>query len=128
METNESITRPQMTAQPIIDLALLRQQFGEDDALLREIIADYREQRIEISAKIHESLARSDLAAAAEHAHQIKGSLLTLGTQAAASAASELEAVARRGDAEGARAARERFEQELDTLAPELERLLHAIS
>jgi HPt (histidine-containing phosphotransfer) domain-containing protein len=114
-----------MTAQPIIDLALLRQQFGEDDALLREIIEDYREQRIEISAQIHQSLARGDLIAAAEHAHQIKGSLLTLGAQAAAAAASELESVARQGNAEGARAAMDRFEHELDTLAPELDRLLH---
>jgi HPt (histidine-containing phosphotransfer) domain-containing protein len=113
-----------MTAQPIIDLALLRQQFGDDDALLREIIMDYRAQRIEISARIHESLARSDLAAAAEHAHQIKGSLLTLGAQVAASAASELELAARQGHAERARVAMEWFEQALDTLAPELDRLI----
>lgn len=117
-----------MTAQPIIDLNLLRQQFGEDDDLLCEIIKDYREQRVDISAEIHDSLARNDTTAAAEHAHQIKGSLLTLGAQAAAHAASELESAARQGDVHAARAAMTRFEHQLDTLAPELDRLLARLS
>lgn len=113
---------------PIIDLTLLRQQFGEDDALLGEIIKDYREQRIEITAQIRTSLASGDTASAAEHAHQIKGSLLALGAQAAANAASELERAARSSDIEGARAAMSQFEAQLDTLAPELDRLLQSLS
>jgi HPt (histidine-containing phosphotransfer) domain-containing protein len=117
-----------MTAQPIIDLTLLRQQFGEDDDLLCEIIKDYREQRVDISAQLHDSLARDDTSAAAEHAHQIKGSLLTLGAQAAAHAANELESAARQGHTEAARAAMERFEHQLDALAPELDRLLVKLS
>lgn len=110
--------------QPVLDLTILRQQFGDDDDLLREVVLDYREQRREIVAQIHRAFERGNLNAVAEHTHQLKGSLLTLGAQAAARAASELEALARRRDDAGVRAVLPRFEHELDVLAPELDHLI----
>lgn len=108
----------------IIDIELVRQQFFDDDDLLREVVTDYKEQRAAASARIRSALAAGDLVAVAEHTHQLKGSLLTLGAQQAASAASTLESAARKSDVAASAAALPPFEAALDALAPELDRLV----
>jgi HPt (histidine-containing phosphotransfer) domain-containing protein len=115
----------QSTDTPIIDFTILRQQFDETDTeLLREIIEDFRQQRLELVAKMQASCDGGDLAAVAEAAHQLKGSLLILGAQIAANAANELEEHGRCGETEAAPAALQRLRQALNQLDPALDDLL----
>ena len=107
----------------VIDTSVLYQQLGGDNDFLAEVIVDFRQQRVQISAQIKQALAEKQFIKVSEHAHRIKGSLLTLGAKPAANAAFDVEAISRSDDTSGTAEAVGRLERELDRLDPELERL-----
>lgn len=108
---------------PVIDTSVLEQQLGGDNEFLSEVIKDYLKQREQISARIQAALAQGALNEVSGHAHQLKGSLLTLGAGLAADAAFQVEKLSHEQKADETRGAVVALEAALDTLAPELEKL-----
>ncbi len=108
---------------PLIDISILEQQFGGDSEFLSEVVKDFQEQCINLSAQIHSALESGSLQQLSEHAHQLKGSLLVLGARMAADAAFEVEKVGHARQEDKAADAVAALRRALDTLAPELDRL-----
>ena len=107
----------------VIDTSVLNQQLGGDNEFLAEVIADFRQQRVQISTQLKEALHQRKFADINAYAHRIKGSLLTLGASSAADAAFQVESISLSDDLERTAAAVNQLEVELDRLEPELKRL-----
>lgn len=107
----------------VIDTSVLKQQLGGDDEFLAEVIADFRQQRVQISRQLQDALEQRKFADVSAYAHRIKGSLLTLGASPAADAAFQVESISRSDDLTSTAEAVSKLEVELDRLAPELEKL-----
>jgi CheY-like chemotaxis protein len=88
--------------------------------LLAEMVGLFVDEYPAATDAIQTGLAAGDLDAVAGAAHQIKGNLATFAAREAATAAAELESLARAGDVHGAAAAWERFLDTYSRLEPEL--------
>jgi len=82
----------------VFDLAHARARLGEDQQLLREIIAIFRAEAPALAASIEKAVASGDLEAVRLAAHALKGALGTLGAPRAFAAAARLEDAARESD------------------------------
>jgi HPt (histidine-containing phosphotransfer) domain-containing protein len=67
---------------------------------MREIVAHFLEERVQLVRKITEAIAAGQPADVERTAHALKGALATLSAPAAAAAAEILETMARRGERE----------------------------
>jgi len=88
--------------------------------LLAEMVGLFVDEYPAATDAIQTGLAAGDLDAVAGAAHQIKGNLATFAAREAATAAAELESLARAGDVHDAAAAWERFLDTFSRLEPEL--------
>jgi two-component system sensor histidine kinase/response regulator len=76
---------------------------GGDEALLQEVIDLFLDEYPHLVAEVEQAVAESDPKLLERAAHSLKGSLSTIGAEAAADEALRLEMMGRMGGLEGAR-------------------------
>ena len=108
---------------PVLDPDRLLDALGGDVEEVRGVLAVFAEQRGALLARVRDAVGRADADGLEREAHSFKGTLATLGADAAAHAALRLEQLGRGRDLGTVAAAFAAFERELERLAPELQRL-----
>lgn len=111
----------------VLDREAVLERVGGDAELLEELVGMYDEDAPKAVADIQNGLAGKDATALERAAHRLKGSLVTLGADAASDAAFSLEKMGRSGDLSVAEAALDALQAEMARLRPELEALLASI-
>ena len=96
---------------------------GGDDELLREVAQLYLAEYPELMRQLEGAVQAQDALSLQRSAHTLKGSLATLGAEAAARQALELEIMGRNGDLRGASATLSRLLDALNCFHSELGRL-----
>jgi HPt (histidine-containing phosphotransfer) domain-containing protein len=81
-------------APPQVDIPALRARAGDDEELVREVLADFLRDVGDLRGVVDGSVGDGRFADAGRAAHRIRGALLALGAGPAAGAASALEACA----------------------------------
>ncbi len=126
------ITVPEAAAPPgapndgtVLDTQALLRRVDGDPALLTEIVGLYRGDSASLLTEIRDALASGAVESLERMAHRLKGSLATLGAEAAAEVARKLEQAARRADPAEAAALFEALRQEMERLETALRNLIH---
>ncbi len=96
----------------------------DDPELLREIVGIFLEDCPRMVGDLRAAVAARNGEALRRGAHTLKGSVEVLGANAVATAAKDVEQLARAGDFAGAAAAFARVDEEVKRLVPVLEELL----
>jgi CheY-like chemotaxis protein len=98
----------------------LQQNFGDDQALFRQIVTLFRGEKSRRLGEIQQALAAADALRVERSSHSLRGALGTLCALRAMHAAADVEAAARRGDLDAAAKA-------YDTLAAEVDAVMIAL-
>lgn len=106
--------------EPVFDRADLLDRLGGDEALLREIVTVFREERQGMQRAIHEACAQGTSSDLERVAHSMKGALLNLSAPRAASIARRLEEQGSRGDLTGCAELLPQLDVELERLDEQL--------
>jgi HPt (histidine-containing phosphotransfer) domain-containing protein len=107
-----SIQAPDATV-PVLDRSRLLDEFGDDPAVLAELLAVFLEHIPPLLDAICGALQEGDCPAVARHAHSLKGASSTYGALRLAHVAGALEALARQGRPADAAGATQLLEREL---------------
>jgi HPt (histidine-containing phosphotransfer) domain-containing protein len=94
----------------------LLERVDGDTELLQEVVAIYLEDTPTVIASLKENLSQNSTDAAAKAAHTLKGASANVSARRLYRKASELEALARNGDLEGARRLCKDVEEEFAAL------------
>jgi signal transduction histidine kinase/CheY-like chemotaxis protein/HPt (histidine-containing phosphotransfer) domain-containing protein len=74
-----------------VDASVLKGMFGDDDATFKEILGDFAEPAVEIATEIVTGFTNNDAAAVGAAAHKLKSAARSIGANALADLAFELE-------------------------------------
>ncbi len=85
---------PDPPALPVLDLQTLRDLVGEDDTVLRELLADFATSARQHAASLREGLQGGDAAKVGATAHKLKSASRSVGALALGDACAALEAAA----------------------------------
>jgi CheY-like chemotaxis protein len=111
---------PSPSIAPPFDGSEALDRVGGSAETLKELVALFFEECPKLMTEIRGGLSRGDAGAVRRAAHTLKGSAGIFAANAAASAAADLESVARAGDLAGAGDAWEALQSEIDRLRPAL--------
>jgi signal transduction histidine kinase/CheY-like chemotaxis protein/HPt (histidine-containing phosphotransfer) domain-containing protein len=111
-----TIAAPPQPPQPAVDRAMLRSWLGDDETMLRSLLAEFLDNARENAQDIRAALVAQDMSALLAAAHKLKGGAMSVGAHGLQHLAARLEAAARPGDCAAC-------EQILAPLARELERV-----
>jgi two-component system sensor histidine kinase/response regulator len=112
-----------MATPAVLDPDRLLDALGGDVEEMRAVVALFAVERADLVRQLRDAIARAAAAAVREVAHSLKGALATLGADAAAEAALQIERIGRAGDLAMVGAAFTALEGELERLQRELDRL-----
>jgi HPt (histidine-containing phosphotransfer) domain-containing protein len=90
---------PAIKESVVLDRKRLREMSDGDADFERELIGTYRSSATSILAQLHAHLTVGNVVGIAREAHALKGASLSVGADAMAMCASEIETAARAGDA-----------------------------
>ena len=107
----------------IFNRSLALDRVGGDEELLREVAQLFLREYPPLLIQIREAVQRADADRIMEAAHTMKGSLATLGAEAGAQTAFQLELMGRKHLLDGSHSACRALEEQLDQLDEELRRL-----
>jgi len=96
-----------------VDVNVLKKLVGDDEAMIREFLHDFRLSAAKIAAELRAACAAGETAAAGAHAHKLKSSSRSVGALALGELCAEMEKAGKAGDAKALTALLPRFEQEL---------------
>jgi signal transduction histidine kinase/HPt (histidine-containing phosphotransfer) domain-containing protein len=92
------IAAPPNPSPPGVDRSMLRSWLGNDEAMLRSVLAEFLANARENVRDIRTALAARDLSALLSAAHKLKGGAMSVGARGLQQLAARLEAAARPGD------------------------------
>jgi CheY-like chemotaxis protein len=118
---------PASSEAPVLDRTALYEQVGDEADLLLKVIEMFRNDSVQVVAKLETALANDDASEVQQGAHRVKGALLTLGAKAAAEVAMHLEHMGRAGDLTNGTARLAQLREELTRLAPELDAVVSGL-
>jgi len=96
-----------------VDVNVLKALVGDDEAMIREFLHDFRLSASKIAVELRTACAAGQTAAAGAHAHKLKSSSRSVGALALGELCAEMELAGKAGDTEALAALLPRFEQEL---------------
>jgi two-component system, sensor histidine kinase and response regulator len=108
---------------PPLDLAAIREHFGDGDSLLQEVAQVFVEECPAWQAEIRAAIDAGDAARLRIATHTVKGAVSHFGAQQAYDAALQLELMGKSGQLQGANAARAALDRALEGLQSALRRL-----
>ena len=82
----------------VVDPAFLRESFGDDDDLIRELLGDYVEPALDIVAEIDAAYGETSASAVAAAAHKLKSASRAIGADTLADLCESLETAGKAGD------------------------------
>ncbi len=121
VEVSMSSSNVDAAATPILDRIALYEQVGDEADLLLKVIEMFRNDSVQVMARLQDALATNNASEVQQGAHRLKGALLTLGGKRAGEVALRLEQMGRTGNLDGGVAALAQLREELTRLDPELE-------
>jgi len=110
----------------VLDPDRLLDALDGDVEEVRGVVSLFTAQRSDLVAQLRDAIGRAAARDVHEVAHSLKGALATLGADAAAEAALQVERMGRAGDLATVAPAFAALERELERLQPELDRLAAA--
>jgi HPt (histidine-containing phosphotransfer) domain-containing protein len=113
--------KEQGLSESVWNVAELLERVDNDQELLRELLAIFKEDFPESFQSLKTAVTSGDLKSASRLSHTLKGMLSSLGATRAAAAASRLEALSSTEETAPLRDALNSLESEADRLLPELE-------
>jgi signal transduction histidine kinase/CheY-like chemotaxis protein len=102
---------------PPLDERALREISGDDPALRRELMTQFRSADDEDAARLFEAINARDMEGVVQAAHRIRGAGSAVGAHALVAAATSMESAARSGDVDGVLAGRDVLQRERARLA-----------
>ncbi len=108
-------------SEPVWNVAELLERVDNDQDLLRELLAIFKEDFPQSFLSLKTAVTAGDLKGASRLSHTLKGMLSSLGATRAAGAAAKLETLSSAGETNSLRDALSNLESEADRLLPELE-------
>jgi HPt (histidine-containing phosphotransfer) domain-containing protein len=96
-----------------VDVNVLKALIGDDEAMTREFLHDFRLNAAKIAVELRTACAAGQTAAAGTHAHKLKSSARSVGALALGELCAEMEKASKGGDAETLAVLLPKFEQEL---------------
>ena len=96
-----------------VDVNVLKALVGDDEAMIREFLHDFRLSAAKIAAELRTACAAGQAAAAGALAHKLKSSSRSVGALALGELCFEMEKAGKAGDAKALTALLPQFEQEL---------------
>jgi HPt (histidine-containing phosphotransfer) domain-containing protein len=108
-------------SEPVWNVAELLERVDNDQELLRELLAIFKEDYPQSFRSLSAAINSGDLKGASRLSHTLKGMLSSLGARRAAAAASQLETLSSGGETAPLQEALNVLESEADRLLPELE-------
>ena len=107
----------------IFNRSLALERVGGDEELLREVAQLFLKEYPPLLRQIRDAVHHADADRVMEAAHTMKGSLATLGAEAGAQIAFQLEMMGRKHLLDGSQSACRALEEQLDRLGAELQRV-----
>ncbi len=104
-----------------VDVNVLKKLVGDDDAVIRDFLHDFRLSAVNISGELRTACAAGQIAVAASLAHKLKSSSRSVGALALGELCSEMEQAGKANNAEALAQLLPRFEQELANVEQFLE-------
>ena len=104
---------PQTAAPVPVDVGILERLVGNDPAVIRDFLQDFRASSARIAAELRAACQRSEATAAGAAAHKLKSSALSVGALKLGDLCAEMEQAGKAGENETLAALLPRFEQEL---------------
>ncbi|MDO8466158.1 MAG: ATP-binding protein, partial [Gallionella sp.] len=102
------------TATPVpVDVNVLKALVGDDEAMIREFLHDFRPSAEKIAAELHAACAAGETATAGTLAHKLKSSSRSIGALALGELCAAMEKAGKDGDTAELAALLPQFEQEL---------------
>ncbi|MDO8447046.1 MAG: CHASE3 domain-containing protein [Deltaproteobacteria bacterium] len=105
-----------------VDVNVLKALIGDDEAMIREFLHDFRLSAAKIAVELRTACAAGQVADAGAHAHKLKSSARSVGALALGELCAEMEKAGKAGDSETLAVLLPRFEQELASVEGYLER------
>jgi PAS domain S-box-containing protein len=102
-----------LEAAPTVDVNALRKLVGDDDAMIREFLHDFRISAARIAAELRTACAAGQAAAAGAQAHKLKSSARSVGALALGELCAAMEHAGKAGDMNALMELLPKFEQEL---------------
>ena len=94
-------------------MSVLKALVGDDEAMIREFLHDFRLSAAKIAAELRAACAAGETATAGAHAHKLKSSSRSVGALVLGELCAALEKAGKGGDAEALNVLLPQFEQEL---------------
>lgn len=91
---DEAVSQEAERAEPVLNLQVLKQLVGDDDAFARELLNDFREQLSAAAVGLQDALRRSDLETLAVAAHKFKSSARAVGAEVLGETFAQIERAA----------------------------------
>jgi HPt (histidine-containing phosphotransfer) domain-containing protein len=114
----------QTSSPPVWNLAELLARVDNDQELLRDLLAIFKEDFPKTMQSLEAAIRGGDCRNAASFSHTLKGMLSSLGAAPAAAAAAEIERLAKAEGRTQLSNALQAFEQEAASLVPQIEAYL----
>jgi len=104
---------PNMRATAPVDVNVLKALVGDDEAMIREFLHDFRISAAKIAVELRSACAAGQATAAGGLAHKLKSSARAVGALALGELCAGMEQTGKAGDSEALAVLLPRFEQEL---------------
>jgi len=104
-----------------VDVNVLKALIGDDEAMIREFLHDFRLSALKIAVELRSACAAGQATLAGAHAHKLKSSARSVGALALGELCAEMEKAGKSGDTAALAELLPRFEQELATVERYLE-------
>jgi CheY-like chemotaxis protein/HPt (histidine-containing phosphotransfer) domain-containing protein len=118
--TKSSMGRTDLAGVPV-DVNVLKALVGDDEAMIREFLHDFRLSAAKIGVELRTACAAGQATDAGAHAHKLKSSARSVGALALGELCAEMEKAGKGGDMEELAVLLPRFEQELAKVESYLE-------
>jgi HPt (histidine-containing phosphotransfer) domain-containing protein len=107
------IAESAITASVPVDVNVLKALIGDDEAMIREFLHDFRLSAAKIGVELRTACATGQVTAAGAHAHKLKSSARSVGALALGELCAEMEKAGKSGDTAALAVWLPKFEQEL---------------
>jgi signal transduction histidine kinase/CheY-like chemotaxis protein/HPt (histidine-containing phosphotransfer) domain-containing protein len=107
------LAQPDSGTNATVDVSVLKALIGDDEAMIREFLHDFRISAAKIAVELRTACAAGQVTIAGAHAHKLKSSARSVGALGLGELCAEMEKAGKGGDAAALAVSMPKFEQEL---------------
>ncbi|NMG31847.1 PAS domain S-box protein [Aromatoleum evansii] len=124
-EDSASVAAAPAPERPILDVSVLAGLVGDDPAVIREFLCDYRVSAALLTDEVRRAFAAGDVAAVAGSAHKLKSSSRTVGALGLGELCNRIETAVQAADQGALEQAMRRFDEMVGAVEAALDRQLN---